>query len=85
MAALVPQVIDLAFNNLPHDEKYHKYTERFHDQDAERYAQSVLGIVDADKKFKDCHGAPSETARHKVDTDTGEKYLVAPHSVTERP
>jgi 3-oxoadipate enol-lactonase len=46
--ALLPAAADRAFLNLPRDERYRRHVERFAAQDAETFARSVLGFVDAD-------------------------------------
>ena len=48
VAALLPAAADRAFLNLPHDERYRRHVERFAAQDAETFARSVLGFIDAD-------------------------------------
>lgn len=48
MAALLPGAAERAFHELPHDERYLRYVERYRAQDPEGYARSVLGFLDAD-------------------------------------
>jgi 3-oxoadipate enol-lactonase len=48
MAAILPGAVDKAFERQPKDHRYERYFARFAAQDAEAYACSVLGIVDAD-------------------------------------
>jgi 3-oxoadipate enol-lactonase len=48
VAALLPAAADRAFMNLPHDARYQRHVERFAAQDAETFARSVLGFIDAD-------------------------------------
>lgn len=48
VGALLPAAADRAFLNLPRDERYWRHVERFAAQDAETFARSVLGFIDAD-------------------------------------
>jgi pimeloyl-ACP methyl ester carboxylesterase len=48
MDVLLPGVIDLAFNNLPRDERYHRYTEMFRKNDPDGYASLALGMIGTD-------------------------------------
>jgi pimeloyl-ACP methyl ester carboxylesterase len=45
MEALLPQVIDLAFDGLPKDERYWRYMERFRQNDPQGYGSLALGMV----------------------------------------
>jgi 3-oxoadipate enol-lactonase len=48
MAAILPGAVDKAFEGQPRDHRYHAYYQRFAAQDAQAYAASVQGILDAD-------------------------------------
>jgi 3-oxoadipate enol-lactonase len=48
MAAILPAAVDNAFKNQPRDERYARYLERFAQQDAMAYAESVESVADAD-------------------------------------
>jgi 3-oxoadipate enol-lactonase len=48
MKALVPAAIDLAFADMPHDERYHEYTRRFLRNDPAGYESIAMGMVGAD-------------------------------------
>ena len=48
MAAILPGAVDKAFIGQPRDDRYARYMTRFAAQDAEGYALSALGILDAD-------------------------------------
>lgn len=48
MAALLPAAADRTFLNLPRDDRYHRYAERYAAQGAESYARQVLGFLDVD-------------------------------------
>jgi pimeloyl-ACP methyl ester carboxylesterase len=48
MAAILPAAVDTPFLNQPMDERRDRYLKRFARQDAQAYAASILGIVDAD-------------------------------------
>lgn len=48
VGALLPAAADRSFLNLPHDARYERHVERFAAQDAETFARSVLGFIDAD-------------------------------------
>ncbi len=48
MAVLLPAAAERAFMNLPRDERYQTYLERYAEQRAEGYARSVLGFLDVD-------------------------------------
>jgi 3-oxoadipate enol-lactonase len=48
MAALLPGVVDRAFMQQPKEERYRRFLQRFAGQNAEAYALSALGILDAD-------------------------------------
>jgi pimeloyl-ACP methyl ester carboxylesterase len=48
MLDILPGAVDKAFEGQPRDERYSRYLARFAAQDAEAYALSVLGILDAD-------------------------------------
>ena len=48
MGAILPGAVDKAFERQARDERYRRYYERFAAQDANAYAASVLGILDAD-------------------------------------
>ncbi len=45
MAALLPQVIDMAFDGLPKDERYTRYMERFRSNNPQGYGALALGMV----------------------------------------
>ena len=46
--ALLPTVIDMAFNGLPKDERYWRYMERFRKNDPRGYGALALGMVGTD-------------------------------------
>jgi pimeloyl-ACP methyl ester carboxylesterase len=46
--ALLPMVIDMAFNGLPKDERYTRYTQRFRKNDPRGYGAIALGMVGTD-------------------------------------
>lgn len=46
--AILPGAVDKAFERQPRDERYRTYYERFASQDADRYASSILAVLDAD-------------------------------------
>lgn len=48
MAAILPAAVDTPFLNQPMDERRARYLRRFASQDARAYADSILGIVEAD-------------------------------------
>lgn len=48
VAALLPAAADRAFHQQPRDERYRRHVERFAAQDAETFARSVEGFLDAD-------------------------------------
>jgi 3-oxoadipate enol-lactonase len=48
MGAILPDAVDRAFLAQPRDARYRRYYNRFAAQDAEAYALSVLGVLDAD-------------------------------------
>ncbi|AOB30224.1 hypothetical protein AKI39_05265 [Bordetella sp. H567] len=48
MSAILPAAVDTPFLNQPMDERRDRYVRRFASQDAQAYADSILGIVDAD-------------------------------------
>ena len=48
MDALLPDVIDLAFNTLPRDGRYSRYTDMFRQNAPHGYASLALGIVGTD-------------------------------------
>jgi 3-oxoadipate enol-lactonase len=48
IVATLPGAVDLAFLNMPLDERYDRYLERYAAQDAEAYALSLLGAAAAD-------------------------------------
>lgn len=48
VGALLPAAAERAFLNLPQDERYTRHVERFAAQDAETFARSVEGFLDAD-------------------------------------
>ncbi len=48
IAALLPAAADRAWQNLPHDERYERHVARFSAQDAETFARSVAGFIEAD-------------------------------------
>jgi 3-oxoadipate enol-lactonase len=48
MAAILPGAVDKAFLAQPHDERYARYLARFAAQDAQAYALSINGILEAD-------------------------------------
>lgn len=48
VGALLPAAVDRAFHNQPRDERYRRHIERFAAQDAETFARSVEGFIDAD-------------------------------------
>lgn len=48
MAAILPGAVDKAFEQQPRDHRYRAYYQRFAAQDAQAYAASVQGILDAD-------------------------------------
>jgi len=48
MEALLPGVIDLAFDGLPKDARYRRYLERFRDNDPQGYGALALGMVGTD-------------------------------------
>jgi 3-oxoadipate enol-lactonase len=48
MAAILPAAVDTPFLNQPLDERRNRYSQRFASQDPQAYAESILGIVDAD-------------------------------------
>lgn len=48
MAAILPGAVDKAFVAQPRDERFDRYLARFAAQDAEAYALSALGILQAD-------------------------------------
>lgn len=48
MEVLLPSAPERAFHGMPHDERYHRYVERYVAQDAEGYALSVLGFLEVD-------------------------------------
>jgi 3-oxoadipate enol-lactonase len=50
IGALLPQVVDLAFNGLPKDERYTKYIERFRHNNPQGYRSLALGMVGTDNK-----------------------------------
>ncbi|HEY4142102.1 MAG TPA: alpha/beta fold hydrolase [Pseudolabrys sp.] len=45
MEALLPQVIDMAFDGLPKDERYSRYMERFRSNNPQGYGSLALGMV----------------------------------------
>jgi pimeloyl-ACP methyl ester carboxylesterase len=45
MEALLPQVIDMAFDGLPKDERYSRYMERFRTNNPQGYGSLALGMV----------------------------------------
>lgn len=45
MEALLPQVIDMAFDGLPKDARYTRYMERFRDNNPQGYGSLALGMV----------------------------------------
>jgi 3-oxoadipate enol-lactonase len=48
MGAILPDAVDRAFLAQPRDARYRRYYGRFAAQDAEAYALSALGVLDAD-------------------------------------
>jgi pimeloyl-ACP methyl ester carboxylesterase len=48
MDALLPAAADRAFHNQPRDERYRRHVERFAAQDAQTFARSVEGFIEAD-------------------------------------
>jgi len=48
MAAILPEAVDRAFHEQPHDERYRAYLERFAHQDPEAYIHSMRSCLDAD-------------------------------------
>jgi pimeloyl-ACP methyl ester carboxylesterase len=48
IGALLPAAADRAFHNQPRDERYRRHVERFAAQDAETFARSVEGFIEAD-------------------------------------
>jgi 3-oxoadipate enol-lactonase len=48
MGAILPDAVDRAFLAQPRDARYRRYYDRFAAQDADAYALSVLGVLDAD-------------------------------------
>jgi pimeloyl-ACP methyl ester carboxylesterase len=48
LAAILPAAVDTPFLNQPMDERRDRYFRRFASQDAQAYAASIMGIVDAD-------------------------------------
>jgi 3-oxoadipate enol-lactonase len=48
MQAILPDAIDKAFYGQPRDSRYAQYFDRFAGQDPVGYAQSILGVLDAD-------------------------------------
>jgi pimeloyl-ACP methyl ester carboxylesterase len=48
MSAIVPGAVDRAFVEQPRDERFQRYLARFAAQDAEAYALSILGLLEAD-------------------------------------
>ncbi len=48
MEALLPTVIDMAFDGLPKDERYTRYMERFRHNDPQGYGALALGMVGTD-------------------------------------
>ncbi|HTK01987.1 MAG TPA: alpha/beta hydrolase [Bordetella sp.] len=48
LAAILPAAVDTPFLNQPMDERRDRYFQRFASQDAQAYAASIMGIVDAD-------------------------------------
>ncbi len=48
MAAIMPGAVEKAFEQQPRDRRYQHYFKRFASQNAQAYASSVLGIIDAD-------------------------------------
>lgn len=48
IGALLPEVIDLAFRNLPKDDRYHAYLEAFRQNEADGYAAIALGMIGTD-------------------------------------
>src|SRR6185437_4608428 len=46
--ALLPSVIDMAFNGLPKDQRYWRYMERFRKNDPRGYGALALGMVGTD-------------------------------------
>jgi pimeloyl-ACP methyl ester carboxylesterase len=48
MEALLPDVIDLAFNTLPRDERYTRYTDMFRQNMPKGYASLALGMIGTD-------------------------------------
>jgi 3-oxoadipate enol-lactonase len=45
MEALLPTVIDMAFDGLPKDARYHRYMERFRSNNPQGYGSLALGMV----------------------------------------
>lgn len=45
MDAVLPEAIDLAFSGMPKDARYHRYTERFRQNDPHGYAMLALGML----------------------------------------
>jgi 3-oxoadipate enol-lactonase len=48
MAAILPGAVERAFEAQPRDARYHRYLDAFAAQDAEAYAEAVLGFAQAD-------------------------------------
>lgn len=48
IAALMPDIVDRAFNDLPRDDRYHAYVAAFQRNDAIGYERSALGALDMD-------------------------------------
>jgi 3-oxoadipate enol-lactonase len=48
MHSILPDAVDKAFQGQPRDSRYTQYLERFARQDPGGYAESILGVLDAD-------------------------------------
>ena len=48
IAALLPAIVDRAFNGLPQDDSYHQYIEAFHRNDPVGYERNALGALGID-------------------------------------
>jgi hypothetical protein len=46
MEALTSQAVDLAFKDMPHDDRYNDYLERFRHQDPRGYELNALAALD---------------------------------------
>jgi pimeloyl-ACP methyl ester carboxylesterase len=63
---LLPSAVDMAFHQMPRDEKYFRYEEQFRLNDPLGYEYSLLGLLDAD--VRDCLPTISVPTRVVVGT-----------------